>query len=270
MNKVKRFHSDKVDLAAIHPLLADIVYNRRVYLPDGHTEELRAEVSKQEMAFIQAQIAELDVCRNVLEIGMAMGISALVVEAALDARGGGEHLFLDPYQSTEWRSIGVEHLRRAGFTHWELLELGSEIALPRLVEQRREFDLIFQDGMHTFDHCMMEFHYFDRLLRPGGVLLYDDVDCYHLNRLIRYVSLYPHWEIAACAGIPSWSRGRKAFDAICRFSAPLLGLFPRQWAIEVFSDALLRSNRSMGLDSSMIALRKTKNDTRGFYYKEKF
>ena len=267
---MKRFKADKVDLATIHPLLADIVYNRRVYLPDGRTEELRAEVSRQEMAFIQTQIAGLDICRNVLEIGMAMGISALVIEAALDARGGGVHLIIDPYQSTQWRGIGVEHLRRAGFTRWVLVESGSEIALPRLVEQSREFDLIFQDGMHTFDHCMLEFHYLDRLLRPGGLLLYDDIDCYHLNRLIRYVSLYPHWEIAACAGSPCWSRGRKAFDAICRFAAPVLSLFPRQWAIEVFSDALLRPNRRLGLDSSMIALRKTGNDTRGFSYKEKF
>ena len=81
-------------MATIHPLLADIVYNRRVYLPDGRTEELRAEVSRQEMAFIQTQIAGLDICRNVLEIGMAMGISALVIEAALDARGGGGGTFV--------------------------------------------------------------------------------------------------------------------------------------------------------------------------------
>ena len=266
MSKLERFPNTDENLSAIHPLLADIIYNRRAYLPDGTPRPLISEISRSEMFFIYSKILGMPQCQNVLEIGCAMGLSSLVIDAALAARGNQacQHWIVDPYQETSWQSIGVGHLRRAGFTNWKLFPAGSELALPQIMQGGEKFDFIFQDGMHTFDHCLLEFHYFDRILRTGGLLLYDDVDNIGVNRFIRYISLYPHWRIVACADRPAWSRGRKTLSHVQRLISPLLKVLPRRLAIEFFSDALLRPHAQLGLDSSMIALQKIGDDERPY------
>lgn len=268
MNTIERW-SHEENLTSIHPLLADIVYNRQAYLPDGNKYPLSAEISRAEMFFIYSQIMGLDHCHNVLEIGCAMGISSLVIEAALLARGNHNslHCIIDPFQETQWKNIGVGHLHKAGFSNFELVPQKSEIALPHMMERKRRFDFIFQDGMHTFDHCLLEFHYLDRILNIGGLLMYDDVDNISMNRFIRYISLYPHWQIVACAGKPFWPRSRFVLNYIRRSVSPFLKFVPRRIAIEILSDTVLRPDEHLGLNSSMIALRKIGNDERPDAYR---
>jgi len=267
-NKIERWTHIE-NLTTIHPLLADIVYNRRAILPNGDTRPLRVEISQEEIFFLYTSLMEMKQCKQVLEIGCAMGISSLVIQAALAARGNPDccHKILDPFQDSQWEGIGVGHLHSAGFTDWELIPSKSEIGLPHLMEQGAQFDFIFQDGMHTLDHCLLEFHYLDRMLRTGGLLIYDDIDNVSMNRFIRYISLYPHWEIVACAGTPCWPRSRKILNQFRRMASPFLQVFPRHLAIEIFSDAILRPDEHLGLNSSMIALRKIGNDERPDAYR---
>lgn len=268
MNKVKHW-SHEENLTAIHPLLADIVYNRQAYLPDGNRYPLGVEISRAEMFFIYSHILGMEHCQDVLEIGCAMGISSLVIEAALKARGNtiSHHLIIDPFQNSQWKNIGVEHLRLAGFSNYELLPLKSEIALPDIMQREDRYDFIFQDGMHTLDHCLLEFHYLDRILKIGGLLIYDDIDNISMNRFIRYISLYPHWEIVSCAGKPSWPRSRYLLNLFRRSLSPFLKVIPRRIAIELLSDTILRPDEHLGLNSSMIALRKIGNDERPDAYR---
>jgi hypothetical protein len=246
------------NLSTIHPLLADVVYNRQAYSPDGNRCPLEFEVSQAEIFFIFSSIRGMDKCQKVLEIGCAMGISSLAIESALHARGSENYLhrIIDPSQETTYRNIGVGHLQRAGFSNWELVPIRSEFALPEMLQRGDQYDLIFQDGMHTFDHCLLEFHYLERMLRAGGLLLYDDIDSVSLNQFIRHISLIPHWKIVGCADSPRWSKSRKALNAFRQTISPFLRVLPRRLAVEFFNDSLIRSDASLGLNSSMIALQK--------------
>ena len=49
-----------------------------------------------------------------------------------------------------------------------------EIVLPRLLAERRMFDLAFVDGNHRFDGVFLDLVYLGRLVRRGGIVIVDD------------------------------------------------------------------------------------------------
>jgi predicted O-methyltransferase YrrM len=70
----------------------------------------------------------------------------------------------------------------------------SDEALPRL-ELDRPIDVAFIDGKHSFPHPVVDFHYVDRLLRPGGVLVIDDIPIPSVGVVYRYLLTSPDWEL---------------------------------------------------------------------------
>jgi hypothetical protein len=103
---------------------------------------------------------------------------------------------LDPYQHGKWRGIGLSNLRDAGFESLvEFHEEPSELFLPKLVASGRRIDLAFVDGLHRFDQACVEFYYINRLLRAGGVVLFDDAARRPVNRVVRHALAYPAYEV---------------------------------------------------------------------------
>lgn len=110
-----------------------------------------------------------------VEVGMAYGIASLALADALSATEAPALVSIDPQQNERWEGVAVRQLERAGFSGFcELLAEPSHSALPRLVERGFHADLALIDGLHTFDHCLVDFFYVDLLLRPGGVVVFDD------------------------------------------------------------------------------------------------
>jgi predicted O-methyltransferase YrrM len=72
------------------------------------------------------------------------------------------------------------------------VESPSDRALPALLGGPR-FDLAFIDGMHSFPAPVVDFHYVEQLLRPGGVLLLDDVPIRAVAVAFRYMRSSPDW-----------------------------------------------------------------------------
>ncbi len=121
-----------------------------------------------------------------LEIGMAWGMSTLFILEALLENGAspGAHLAIDPYESIEYHGAGRRNVRDAGLEEFvEIEEQASEILLPRLISQGRRFDFAFIDGNHFFDNVFVDLVFVHRLLKPGGVVLFDDTfaDAVHLT-----------------------------------------------------------------------------------------
>lgn len=137
-----------------------------------------------------------------LEVGCAMGTSALYITQALAENGkGGKHIAIDPNQSTQYKSIGSTSVERAGLSgQFELMEEPSYLALPKLLERQRrgelgKFDLIFIDGWHTFDYTLVDFFYADLLLAKHGILLLDDIRHPGVARVLSYVKRnYRHYD----------------------------------------------------------------------------
>jgi predicted O-methyltransferase YrrM len=122
-----------------------------------------------------------------IEVGLALGMSALFLCQAVVPRGG-RHVVIDPFQAESWNGAGLRTLRDAGVEeHVEVIEEESQLALPRLVAEGREFDLAFVDGDHRFEGVFLDLYYMTRLVRPGGLVVVDDMWMPAVRTAVAYV-----------------------------------------------------------------------------------
>jgi predicted O-methyltransferase YrrM len=122
-----------------------------------------------------------------IEVGLALGISALFLCQAVLPRGG-RHVAIDPFQAESWNGAGMRTLREAGVEDLvEVIEEESQLALPRLVAEGREFDLAFVDGDHRFEGVFLDLYFMTRLVRPGGLVIVDDMWMPAVRTAVAYV-----------------------------------------------------------------------------------
>lgn len=123
-----------------------------------------------------------------VEVGLALGLSTLfILDAVLSLEDSGAlppgstHTAIDPYQHNYWGSAGTLALEAAGVAgRVTLIEQDSLLALPRLVEDVERggtprFDFAFIDGGHFYENAFIDTFYAHRLVRPGGLILVDDI-----------------------------------------------------------------------------------------------
>jgi predicted O-methyltransferase YrrM len=189
----------------MNPVLARILFTETVgegaesttlrhpEFPDrfSHVTQSTGELLQRAVRDVQPAVS--------LEIGLAYGVSTLFICDAIAALPRpGVHIVLDPYQNGKWRGLGLRNLREAGFEPLiEFHEEPSELFLPKLLESGRRVDLAFIDGLHRFEQACLEFYYVNRLLRPGGVVLFDDAGRRSVNRVVRHALTYPAYEVYA-------------------------------------------------------------------------
>jgi predicted O-methyltransferase YrrM len=125
--------------------------------------------------------------RHTIEVGLALGISALFLCQAVLERGG-RHVAIDPFQQESWNGAGLRTLREAGVDDLvEVIEEESQLALPRLVSEGREFDFAFVDGDHRFEGVFLDLYFMSRLVKPGGLVVVDDMWMPSVRTAVAYV-----------------------------------------------------------------------------------
>jgi len=127
--------------------------------------------------------------RSVLEIGMAWGVSTLHILESLLSKGAGAHahVVLDPIETSYFHGAGSRMLREAGVEQFvEFHEDCSELLLPKFLSEGRLFDFVFIDGSHWFDRVFIDFFYSHRLMKPGGMVVFDDVFADPVNLTCRF------------------------------------------------------------------------------------
>ena len=119
--------------------------------------------------------------RAVVETGVARGITSRFILEALGRNGDG-HLWsidLPPAVDTSLHAqIGAavpQHCR----DRWSYVRGSSRRRLPALLEQLGEIDLFVHDSRHTERNLRFELDHAWAALRPGGVMLADDIDVNH-------------------------------------------------------------------------------------------
>jgi predicted O-methyltransferase YrrM len=108
---------------------------------------------------------------SVVEIGLGMGVSSLAILTALEEIGGdGRLISLDPFQyKGSFGGCGVRAIEASGLSRrHQFLEEFNYLGLRRVLESGLRIDFGYIDGMHTFDHALLDFWYLDRMLATGG------------------------------------------------------------------------------------------------------
>jgi predicted O-methyltransferase YrrM len=150
--------------------------------------------------------------QSCLELGFAHGVSTVYVATALEANGSGRLTSVDNRSAVEREPSAAELLRRAGLEHrvnlvyeattynWFLHRTLREHHSDGRVEPL--YDFCFIDGAHTWVDDGFAFFLVDRLLRPGGWILFDDLP----------------WKLDERSGVPEEERAlaqvREVFDLL--------------------------------------------------------
>lgn len=174
----------------MNPIIAEILRTRNARAREGG-------ISTEEGGFLQEIVMEIRP-RISLETGFAYGISALFICEALQKVKGKKHFVIDPNQNSSYEGNGIRNIKKAKYDNLvEFIEVPSEVALPDLLRQRTRIDLAFIDGVHTFDHALIDFFYINKMLNVGGAVIFDDANWPSISRLCRYVSRYPCYKTHA-------------------------------------------------------------------------
>ena len=131
-----------------------------------------------------------------VEVGMAWGLSTLHMIEALLANGAKPraHVVIDPMQSTRYHNAARRLLVEAGVEELvEFYEARSDLILPKLAGEGRQFDFAFIDGDHNFEAVFLDAVFVDRLLKPGGVVVLDDTWSHPVLMTCNFLEAYYHY-----------------------------------------------------------------------------
>lgn len=117
---------------------------------------------------------------SILELGFYHGVSTCYMAAALEEADQGSVVSIDLH-SAEKREPNIEELlKKCGYL--DKVEFYYEPAsynwrLMKLIEAgEKTFDLCYLDGGHDWYNTGYAFFLVDRLLQPGGWIIFDDLD----------------------------------------------------------------------------------------------
>ena len=240
-------------------VIEDIRRNGAVTSADGRTYPIgKHGIDAAEGHFLSEFIASRPDITRTLEVGCAYGFSSLHIASALAGRPSAHHIIVDPFQSTDWKSIGVTNLDRAGVDFYELREEPSELALPQLVREGAQFGLVFIDGWHTFDQTLVDMYFANRLIKVGGYMLIDDASWPSVSKAVSNFANYPCYRIVDGSAM-FWVRGLNLLGTILKPIAETI--FPR-WLY----DYVYRIVKY----PSLVALQKVAEDDRSFRWFRSF
>ena len=193
-------------------LLARLYAEKSAVDRDGRTLALNSEISP---AFSDAltRVVRENACRTVVEIGMAFGASSLAILEGLPE--GGTLLSIDPFQQ-DYGRIGetlVHRSSRAG-AH-RLIELPDYLALPQILDQGLAVDLVYIDGMHTFDYVALDAFYADKLIKPGGIIAFNDCGFRSIHKYLKFFRGQRHYD-ELDVGLVTDCRGANVITTIMR------------------------------------------------------
>ena len=84
---------------------------------------------------------------------------------------------------------------RAGLSDiCSLLPVRSELALPQLAAEGVRVDAAFVDGSHVFHRVFVDLTYLGEIVRPGGLVILDDVQWPSVATAARYFELNLGWQ----------------------------------------------------------------------------
>lgn len=139
----------------------------------------------------------------VIEVGLAYGNSALAIAEAILSTNAeyAHHVVIDPFQGSGYLNVGWEAMCAAGLDKKaRLIVEPSSVALPKLLMSGCKADAAFVDGSHRFHEVFVDLYFLRKLVRPGGLIILDDVGLPSVTAAIRYYELNLGWRPVELGG----------------------------------------------------------------------
>lgn len=226
----------------------------------GNEYRLHSGVDRFEGELLHMVISSDEAVQKTLEIGCAYGLSSLHICSALSTRNSARHVIIDPYQRQYWHGVGIHNLQRAGFSFFELIEEPSEFILPVLAKSEAgTYDLVFIDGVHTFDHVLLDLFYANCLIRTGGYIVIDDCNMASISRAVSYIVKYPCYRLLSQFGR---NLHKKSLPRRIGNAARLL--LPQPIVSYLLPKTLYDKYYSRVVYPSMVVLKKVEDDKRNW------
>jgi predicted O-methyltransferase YrrM len=196
------------DAERLSAQLAEAYERGSVRTQAGDAIELSPHSIERDQGEALRELTVAEGAEQTIEVGFALGMSALFLCQAVIPRGG-RHVAIDPFQWSSWGGAGLRTLEDAGVgAQVELIEEESQLALPRLVSEGRSFDLAFIDGDHRFESALLDLYFMTRLVRPGGLIVMDDMWLPSIRTAVAYAERNLELALEADA-IPNAFRWRR-------------------------------------------------------------
>jgi predicted O-methyltransferase YrrM len=176
------------------PYISSLLHLKKMKVGDKYID-VHSNIKKEEGKVLYTLIKETK-ATQVLEIGMAYGLSSLFILQSLKYF---HHKYniedisyrltsIDPFQTTQWQGLGIQNLKNAKlFANHKLIEEKSYIALPKLINKKKIYDIVFIDGWHTFDYTLYDLFGAYLLVKINGYIVIDDALHPGVNKVVKYI-----------------------------------------------------------------------------------
>jgi caffeoyl-CoA O-methyltransferase len=155
--------------AVEHSAHGDELMRRLIEETEAAAGQMAVMQTAPEQAALMTVLVRAIEARKALEIGTFTGYGSIAIARGLPPDG---HLLtLDV--SEEWTAVARRYIEEAGFAHRVEIRLGPALESLRALDEEESFDFAFIDADKAeypdyYEECL-------RLLRPGGLLLLDNV-----------------------------------------------------------------------------------------------
>lgn len=134
----------------------------------------------------------------VIETGVAHGVTSRVVLEALTVHDRGQLWSIDlphPFNHELHSQIGIA-VTDACRVRWSYVEGSSKQRLPGLITQVGNVQIFIHDSLHTARNTLFEMNQAARVMRPGGVMLVDDISTH--RGFVTFAQRHPEYRTIVC------------------------------------------------------------------------
>jgi predicted O-methyltransferase YrrM len=159
-----------------------------------------AGLTRDRGEFLRDAATSID-ASSIIETGLGLAMSSsYLLEAALRSSQSAQARLtsIDPGETSVCDDAGLLHLHDAGLTPFHrFFPEPSQRVLPLLAQSGESFDLAFLDGDHRFDGAFVDAYYALQVVRPGGLIILDDVWMPSVTKVSRFLTSNGLCELAS-------------------------------------------------------------------------
>ncbi len=249
----------------MNELLREIFDSKEVKDKDNNVFKLHSHINVSQGEALQAILREIKP-KTSLEIGLAYGISSQFILEEIESLQNSHHIIIDPYPDVYWNNIGLENIKRAGYSNFVTFYKDfSYNILPRLYFDNLKIDFAFIDSTKVFDIILVDFFYIDKILNVGGVIVFDDVSFPGIRKVVRFIAKNPNYRIFRQSDKDKISTRLYILRKIYRL---FIGLSP--FKRNISCHVSFESDEALGVNYHCVGFVKLSDDNRNWDWFERF